>query len=308
MREFTGRIEQTSISPLAFEVSGRIVEIAVRDGGAVKKGQLIARIDAEPYELQLRRADAQYTQLAEDLKRKAVLHDEGILSGASFDQLKAAVEMALAQRDLARRDLRNTRLVAPFDGRVARRNVESQQTVSAGMLAFNFENVGRLEVGVELPQSVIETLSASAALSGKAWLPERPEQPFDLVYRERSTLITPSASSYRLLFGVAQPVKLPLLPGMIVRVRLDLGPQHNDSPGFAVPVGSLSVAPDGHRRLWRYDRPSGQVHAVPVDVRAISGGDAVVAGALNVGDQVVAGGVQFVAEGLHVRSMDANPQ
>ena len=59
LREFTGRVEQTSISPLAFEVSGRIVLIAVLDGSNVRKGQLIARIDPEPFELQLRRAEAQ---------------------------------------------------------------------------------------------------------------------------------------------------------------------------------------------------------------------------------------------------------
>ena len=60
LREFTGRVEQTSISPLAFEVSGRVVQIAVLDGARVRRGQLIARIDPEPYELQVRRAEAQY--------------------------------------------------------------------------------------------------------------------------------------------------------------------------------------------------------------------------------------------------------
>jgi len=75
LRDFAGLVEQTSISPLAFEVTGRIIEIAVPEGRPVRKGQLIARIDPEPFELQLRRADAQYIQLAEDLKRKPVVHD-----------------------------------------------------------------------------------------------------------------------------------------------------------------------------------------------------------------------------------------
>jgi RND family efflux transporter MFP subunit len=145
LREFSGRVEQTSISPLAFEVSGRVVQIAVLDGARVRKGQLIARVDPEPYELQLRRAEAQHTQLADDLKRKAVLHDENILSSGAFEQLKAAVDVAGVQRDLARRDLRNTRLLAPFDGRLARRSVENEQMVQAGAAVFNLENAERIE-------------------------------------------------------------------------------------------------------------------------------------------------------------------
>lgn len=49
LREFAGRVERSSVSPLAFQVPGRIVEIAVRDGQQVGKGQLIARVDDVPY-------------------------------------------------------------------------------------------------------------------------------------------------------------------------------------------------------------------------------------------------------------------
>src|ERR1700685_912527 len=67
LREFTGRVEQTSISSLSFAVVRRVIQTAGLDGARVRKGQLIARIDPEPYELQVRRAEAQYTQLADDL-------------------------------------------------------------------------------------------------------------------------------------------------------------------------------------------------------------------------------------------------
>jgi RND family efflux transporter MFP subunit len=304
LRDFAGLVEQTSISPLAFEVTGRIVEIAVPEGRPVRKGQLIARVDPEPFELQLRRAEAQYTQLAEDLKRKSVLHDEGILSGTAFDQLTAMVDAARAQRDLARRDLRNTRLVAPFDGRVARRNVEVQQTVQAGFGAFNFENSERLEVGIDVPQGIVERLPTGSVLRAQAWLPERPRDIFELTFRERATQATSPSSSFRLLFSVKPPTDLSLFPGMAMRVRIQVGQPRAESAGFTVPMGALSLTPDGHRRLWRYDSKSGRVHAVPVVLREIRDGEAVVDGALEQGDQVVSGGVQLVTEGEAVKPMD----
>jgi membrane fusion protein, multidrug efflux system len=306
LREFTGRVEQTSISPLAFEVSGRVVEIAVLDGGRVRKGQLIARIDPEPYELQVRRAEAQYTQLAADLKRKAVLHDENILSGAAFDQLKAAVDVAGVQRDLARRDLRNTRLIAPFDGRIARRTIETQQMVQAGAPVFNLENAERLEVGVELPQSIAESLPLNNTLHAEAWTPDRPDNVFPLVYREHATQSTAASSSYRLLFSIRQPTQVTLLPGMAMRVRIGATQAPAANLALSVPIAAVTVAPDGKHRLWRYDPASGKVHAVPVDVREILDNSAIIAGDLQVGDKVVGGGSQFVAEGQAVRPMDEN--
>ncbi|REE18380.1 RND family efflux transporter MFP subunit [Paraburkholderia sp. BL27I4N3] len=307
LREFSGRVEQTSISPLAFEVTGRIVQIAVLDGSIVRKGQLIARIDPEPFELQLRRAEAQYTQLSDDLKRKAVLHDQGILSGAAFDQLKAAADMAGAQRDLALRDMRNTRLIAPFDGRLSRRNVETQQTVQAGMPVFDLENVERIAIGIELPQGIAERLSNENTLHAQAWLPERPRDVFDLVYRERAMQATASSNSYRFLFSVKQPINLSLLPGMAVRVRMEVAQPQAANTRFSVPVSALSLTPDGHDRLWRYDSKSGHVHAVPITLQEIRDDSAVVEGALQPGDQVVGGGSQLVTEGQAVRSTDASP-
>jgi RND family efflux transporter MFP subunit len=307
LREFTGRVEQTSISPLAFEVSGRVIQIAVLDGARVRKGQLIARIDPEPFELQVRRAEAQYNQLADDLKRKSVLHNENILSGGAFDQLKAAVEVARVQRDLARRDLRNTRLIAPFDGRIARRTIETEQTVQVGAPVFNLQNAERIEIGVELPQTIAESLPLNNSLRAEAWTPDRPDNVFSLVYREHAIQSTPTSSSYRLLFSVrqpAQPTQLTLLPGMAVRVRIGVNQAPAANLALSVPITALSVTPDGKHRVWRYDAGSSKVHAVPVDLREVRDNTAIVAGDLHAGDKVVGGGSQFVAEGQAVRPLD----
>jgi membrane fusion protein, multidrug efflux system len=306
LREFTGRVEQTSISPLAFEVSGRVVQIAVLDGARVRKGQVIARIDPEPFQLVVRRAEAQYAQLAADLKRQTVLHDENILSGGRFDQLKTSLEVAGVQRDLARRDLRNTSLVAPFDGRIARRTIETEQTVQAGAPVFNLENAQRIEIGVELPQSIAESLPLNNSLRAEAWTPDRPDNVFQLAYREHATQTSTAASSYRLLFSVKQPKELTLLPGMAVRVRIGMNQAPAANLALSVPIAALAVTPDGKHRVWRYDAGSSKVHAVPVDLREVRNSTAIVAGDLHAGDKVVGGGSQFVAEGQAVRPLDVN--
>lgn len=314
LREFSGRVERTSVSQLAFQVPGRVVEISVLDGRQVTKGQLLARLDPEPFELQLRRAEAQYAQLSSDLQRKSVLHTDGILSDGAFEQLKTAAVTAGVARDLARRDLRNTRLVAPFDGRVLQRNIETEQTVQAGAPVVSFETSSRADIGIDLPQSVVERLPLNASLRAQAWTPDRPEEKLDLKYRESSVTTGPQGTSYRLIFAVASPMPERLLPGMAVRVRLLTSPQPVSAAATGpqgqttMPFAALSVAPDGTHRVWRIQGADHRVHAVAVQPREIHDADGTVAvsGELSPGDILVAAGANQLKEGDVVRPLGAS--
>lgn len=262
---------------------------------------MIARLDAEPYELQTRRAEVQYRQLAADLQRKRQLRDERILSQGAFEQLEAAVAMAKVQADLARRDLRNSRLVAPFDGRISMRSIEPQQTVQAGMPVFRLENVGRFDIGVDLPQSLVQSLSFNSDLRALAWLPEHPDKTFPLAYREHATQSVPASGVYRLVFSGERPEGAALLAGMAVRVRIVSGKA--DSAGanvLAVPLAALNVLNDGSYQVWRQNNADGRVHAVPVKVQEIQGDLALLNGELRAGERVVATGSRFLTEGMKV--------
>lgn len=306
IREFSGRIEQTAVSPLAAEVAGRVVEIAVLDGTQVKRGQLIARIDPEPYELQLQRATAQYKQLSADLVRKRQLREDRILSEGALEQLEAATEMARVQQELARRDLRNTRLVAPFDGRLARRNIELLQTVQVGVPAFNLENSERLDVSVDLPQNLVQRLPLDNTLKATVWLPEKPDMQFNLTYREHATQGTSSSGVFRLVFSGKRPADLSLLVGMSVRVRIDI-PESQlgdiNQQLQSVPVTALSVSNDGKHFVWRFNPQEGKVQAVPVQVQSMQQKEALIQSPLQIGDQVVAAGSQFLREGQRVHTI-----
>ena len=81
-------IQQDKIS-LSAEVGGRIVEVAVRDGQAVEAGQLLFRIDPEPYRLQIQQADA---AIALAQANVVALENSSDLSGA---------DIAAAREDIA---------------------------------------------------------------------------------------------------------------------------------------------------------------------------------------------------------------
>jgi membrane fusion protein (multidrug efflux system) len=86
--------DKVSVSP---EVGGKIVEVAVKDGQAVHRGDLLFRIDPEPFRLQIQQADA---QIALAQASVVALQNSSDLSGADISG--AREDIAFAQATLSR--------------------------------------------------------------------------------------------------------------------------------------------------------------------------------------------------------------
>jgi membrane fusion protein (multidrug efflux system) len=125
---------------IAAEVGGRITEVAVRDGQMVDKGQLLFRIDGEPYAL---------TEAAYDASKHAVEQARAGLAQARADAAEARaklatggsgvnpeVESAKVQRAQAQVNLGRTEVRAPSAGRIAQSDrLQLGQMMVAGLPA-----------------------------------------------------------------------------------------------------------------------------------------------------------------------------
>src|SRR3546814_5258109 len=98
---------------VAAEVGGRITEVAVRDGQQVEKGQLLFRIDGEPYALSVAQATA-----AIDAARVEV----GNLSASANT---SSVAIAAAREDVKFAQVNFERLAALMDKEIGRANVRT---------------------------------------------------------------------------------------------------------------------------------------------------------------------------------------
>ena len=167
----TGKIQPEVEVKIAPEVSGEIVELPLREGAVVKKGDLLVRIKPENYQYQLdqREADltayramsvqskAQLQKLVEDHKRNQNLFEQKLLSESDFAASKASVdaaqagyENALAQirraeglLKQAQDQLEKTVIYSPMAGTVSSRSSEVGERV-AGTGQFNAAEVMRV--------------------------------------------------------------------------------------------------------------------------------------------------------------------
>ena len=101
---------------LVAEIVGKVRKIYFQEGVAVKKGQLLLKVDDADLQAQLTRAEFQKKLLAEKLERQRILLKRESISREAFDQLQTDYNMLEADIELLKVKISRTEIRAPFDG------------------------------------------------------------------------------------------------------------------------------------------------------------------------------------------------
>ncbi|MGD0992114.1 MAG: efflux RND transporter periplasmic adaptor subunit [Gemmatimonadales bacterium] len=145
----TGTLGADTTVAVGAQVSGLITQLFADYNSHVKKGQLMARLDPRPAELEVRTAQAAVAQDVADsmlksftLTQATPLHANGMMTDndfvaaqAAFEQSKANLQSARVQLARAQQDLAYTYIYAPIDGVVQERDVQVGQTVASSFAA-----------------------------------------------------------------------------------------------------------------------------------------------------------------------------
>lgn len=302
---FAGVVESVTTTRLAFEVPGRIQRILVDEGERVTRGQPLAELDSTDYELQLREASAQYQQLSADLARKRELLEEGILSPAAIEPLEAGMISAQVARDSARRNIRHTTLKAPFDGVVAQRMAEPDMVVSAGTPVLHMQDNQRIEVGVDLSERAALSLPLGPDLQAEGHLVIA-DLVLPLRYKEHSTQPRQGSRTYRLILQGEPPEDFNLLPGMAMRVSVQVpAPEPHERPDrYHVPLSALQTAPHGKHFIWL--AIDGHARRQDVELDSVAGERAMLRGNVEPGSQVIVAGGSKLSEGQSIQAQQRN--
>ena len=170
-----GTIEPQIEIDLAAEVSGRVVHVAqsLVSGGRFNAGELLLEIDPENARIELARASARAERAAVEVRRARValdrlraLESSSVASAAAREDAEFALELAgadhresLASRARAQRTLDDTRVTAPFSGRVRSVRVDPAQYIAAGESLARIYADGVVEVRLPITERELALLA-----------------------------------------------------------------------------------------------------------------------------------------------------
>jgi multidrug resistance efflux pump len=117
-------------TPIISEVRGRVVEVPAQPNMPVREGDVLLRIDPEPFEDDIRGTEGELVAARKDLARAEELFSKGNASERMVDQARAAVDDLQSKLDDARFKLEQTVITAPSDG------VVTQLALRPGMMAL----------------------------------------------------------------------------------------------------------------------------------------------------------------------------
>jgi membrane fusion protein (multidrug efflux system) len=290
--ETTTTLEARSSATLVAAAQGRLMEVGAEEGDWVRKGDVLARIDDTAARLAVERAEVA-AQLAErEAERGRQMSERGFLSEKETDDLEwrrrnAAVALHEAQYGLAQ-----TRLTAPFTGRVTARMVNLGETVTPGRDCFRVEEFNPLLARLYFPERELARVrpGQEAVLTLDA-LPGH-------TFGARVSLVNPVVDRANGTFKVTLEIRDPqglLRPGNFARVRLRTG-SHEDV--LVLPQRAM-ISEDGESFVFvaRGDT----VVRVPVTLGAISGDTAQILSGLDAGDRVVTVGQGGLKQGSRIK-------
>lgn len=218
----TGKIQPEIEVKISSEVSGEIIELPIKEGQVVKKGDLLVRINPDLYTSGLNRsvaslsgskaglsqADAQFAEAKANYDRNKTLFEKGIISRSDWDKAISTyavaqatkqsayynVQSAAATVNEAKDNLGRTTIYAPADGTISSLGVELGERVlgtqqMTGTELLRVANLNNMEVEVDVNENDIVKISVgdSARVEVDAYLKKE--------FRGTVTSISNSASA-----------------------------------------------------------------------------------------------------------------
>jgi multidrug efflux system membrane fusion protein len=255
-----GNVEAFSTVSVKARVDGQIVDVNMREGAAVKKGDVLFRIDPRPYEAALRQAEANFLrdsaardQARSQDRRYQELLEKNFVSKEAYAQIRTNAATAEATAKASQAALENARLNVEYctirstlDGYVGRVLLQAGNLAKANdvspLLVINQVRPIYVNFGVpeqNLPE--VRQYMAKGPLVVEV-VPPEPQQP-----RPRGQLIfidnavDPSTGTIRMRAQFAN-ADAALWPGQFVNVSIRL---YEQTDALVVPSTAVQTGPDG---------------------------------------------------------------
>ncbi|MBM3159975.1 MAG: efflux RND transporter periplasmic adaptor subunit [Bacteroidetes bacterium] len=165
---FLGTFDANLQNFISSESGGKLISLNVKEGDAVREGQLIAKLDNELILLQIETAKLSINQLKFDHERLLALKKENIVSANEFEKVDLGLKTAELQLKQLQRQLKSTNILAPFSGVVSKKMVDLGSMIAPGTPIVELIDISALKLTVSVPERDILKFEKGQKIIAKA--------------------------------------------------------------------------------------------------------------------------------------------
>ncbi len=308
-----GEVRPRYESSQGFRINGKITARKVDIGARVKKGQVIAQLDAADANLSaaaaqadVRAAEASHALAVAEVERQRLLFSKKFISASALDireaELKtssARLAQVRAQANVSGNQTQYANLTADRAGVVTMIRAEPGQVVEAGEAIVQIADTNETEVLMAVPESRMSEVKVNATVTVKMWANR--EKSYSGVIRE----IAPEADSSTRAFNVRVSIKDAddtIKLGMTAGVKFNQKNAHNETQkenALLIPTSALTEA-NGKKIVWVIDANN---KAQPREVVAgqFSEEGVLITSGLQAGEKIAIAGVHTLIKNQQVK-------
>ena len=295
--ELGGTLEAPERVEIAARIEGAVTSLSADLGDRVTRGTTLARITAEEFAARVAESEAELSQARADLTRAEQMAARELGTREAVEQAATRVRVLEAQRSLAGRQLRDTRVIAPFDGAIAERLVSPGAFVRVGDPLFVLVATEPLRLAIDVPEQHAPDVHIGTAVRVRA--ASGGEVAASIL--RIAPIVDPATRTFRAEVEVRPTEGAVLRPGMYVRAVVDLG---GTLEVARVPRGAVFEVLGRARVVEIVD---GRASLRDVELVAEDEGVAIVRG-LPAGTLLVTRSPGLLAPGAELRVEDAAPE
>jgi HlyD family secretion protein len=272
---------------VAAKVSGRLQDLTVQLGDSVRKGQVLGTVEDREIREQVKQAEASFDVAAAtvrqreadlkfaetNLERSRNLFERQLIPRQTLDDADARYQAGTAQLDLARAQfeqakarleelritLTNTRIVAPVDGFVGKRNLDPGAFVTSNSSVLSVVDIRVVRLVVNLVEKDLRRVNVGAP--AVAEVDAYPNEEFTGRVARIAPVLDPATRTAEM------EIELPnasyrLKPGMYARVRLTTDER---TDALVVPRNAV-VDTEGQRGVFLFDAQKREAKFQPIEV------------------------------------------
>lgn len=319
---YSGTVEEENTSALSFSVMGTVKTVNASTGMPVRKGQLLATVDETAIRSSYNAAKASLAQAEDAYERMKKVYDKGSLPEIKWIEIQSKLQQARSMEEMARKNLSDCKLYAPFSGVISGKEIEIGQNVTPGVPVIHIVSGKNANVKISVPENEIykvhkgqkaliivpalDNLTLSGEVAEKGVQANPLSRSYEVKLRIRSLADateqpspTPASSQPEDTSASSRPSAgyglNDVMPGMITEVALT-GP--DDRQQVMVPADILQLDECNQYFVWL--KKDNKAVKQTVQCGEFTAKGVVILSGIHIGDEIITQGQQKVCEGTPV--------